>query len=146
MNRWAKTCNSWRWSRPWYYWDCAWERWRKRYQLRRRRMSTKSKDHSFVYLSNLMFFFFLALRLTRSASAAIANSVPVIFWLAPFFLRKLRSLGSLSGRGSCGGKTFFVFSRALTASTRLDVCIVNTPTKSSVAAPVNLRCCGVKKF
>lgn len=53
--------------------------------------------------------FALRRALVLSPSAAIAASVPVIFRAIPFLLGKLRSFGSLRGRGSCGSRIFRLF-------------------------------------
>ena len=73
----------------------------------------------------------------RSASVAIAASVPVIFRAIPFLLGKLRSFGSLSSGESCGGRIFHFSSCVLTTSTIFAVWTLNIWANSSAAAPEN---------
>ena len=84
--------------------------------------------------------FALRRALVLSASAAIAASVPVIFRAMPFLLGKLRSFGSLRGRGSCGSRVFRLFSRASTASTTFAFWVLNMRANSSPAAPKSSFC------
>ncbi len=100
--------------------------------------SSRSAANSASYF-HLISSSFSALRWARveSALAAIAASVPVILRRSLFLWRKLRSLSSCSGGGSCSGRLFRLSFLAFKASTILLVWALNARANSSEAVPEN---------